>query len=287
MPEPLSYEVFVAEPIPQNVAELLPNGERRMFSPLSITLISGPRDAVLVDPPLTVDQTTAVGDWVESTGKRLTHIFATHGHGDHWFGAHDLSERFGAQVVAAAGTIEQMKRNVDIRPAFWDALFPGQLPDTPITAVVPPNNRFELEGHELRIIEVGHSDTDGTSVLHVPTLDLVVAGDVIYNGVHQYLREAQGDGITEWLRAIDTVEALHPRFIVAGHKNKDLDDDAARTVAQTREYLNAAAELLTKHDTAMGFFDAMLERFPDRLNAGALWAGATALYAGRASASTE
>ena len=61
----LGYDVFIAEPIPQNVTELVPNGERRMFSPLSITLIYGEKDAVLVDPPLT--------------------IFATHGHGDHWF----------------------------------------------------------------------------------------------------------------------------------------------------------------------------------------------------------
>jgi len=32
----LGYDVFIAEPIPQNVTELVPNGERRMFSPVSI-----------------------------------------------------------------------------------------------------------------------------------------------------------------------------------------------------------------------------------------------------------
>ena len=52
-----------------------------MFSPLSITLIHGENAAVLVDPPLTRDQ--AGGDWVERSGKNVTHIFATHGHGDH------------------------------------------------------------------------------------------------------------------------------------------------------------------------------------------------------------
>src|SRR5262249_29115640 len=40
----LGYEVFIAEPIPQNVTELVPNGDRRMFSPLSITLIHGEND---------------------------------------------------------------------------------------------------------------------------------------------------------------------------------------------------------------------------------------------------
>ena len=61
----LGCDIFIAEPIPQNVTELVPNGDRRMFSPLSITLIHGENDAVLVDPPLTIDQAKAVGDWVE------------------------------------------------------------------------------------------------------------------------------------------------------------------------------------------------------------------------------
>ncbi|MFF4150214.1 MBL fold metallo-hydrolase [Streptomyces sp. NPDC001651] len=276
---PLAYDVFVADPIPQNVTDLVPNGDRRMFSPLSVTLVHGERDAVLVDPPLTTEQAEAVGDWVESTGKNLTHLFATHGHGDHWFTAGVLAERFGAQVVASEGTIKEMHRNVAIRPQFWDRLFPGQIPDAPVTAVTVPGNRFSLEGHDLVIVEVGHSDTDETSVLHVPDLDLVVAGDVVYNGVHQYLVESGNGGRDAWRKAIDVVEGLRPRRIVTGHKNKALDDDATRAIAETRLYLDTADELLGQHDDALGFFNAMLERFPDRLNPGALWGGAVALYA--------
>ncbi|MFB9767735.1 hypothetical protein ACFFOS_25405 [Nocardioides kongjuensis] len=106
-----------------------------------------------------------------------------------------------------------------------------------------------------------------------------MAGDVIYNDVHQFLREAQGDGINAWLRAIDAVESLRPRLVVAGHKNKVLDDDARRTIRETREYLTTAATMLAEQTTALDFFNAMLQRFPDRLNPGALWGGATALYA--------
>lgn len=275
----IRYEVFVADPVPLVVDQPLPNGEQRMFSPLSVTLISGQRDAVLVDPPLTRAQAEQVAAWIEAGGKRLTRIFATHGHGDHWFTAGLLAERFGAEVVASAGTIMQMHRNVAIRASFWDKMLPGQIPDAPVTATTPPGNRLTLEGHELRIVEVGHSDTDETSVLHVPDLDLVVAGDVIYNGVHQFLVESKDGGRDAWRKAIDIVEALHPRHVVAGHKNKDLDDDAGRTIAQTREYLDAVEELLPRHATALGFFGGMIERFPTRLNPGALWSGAAALYA--------
>jgi hypothetical protein len=43
-----------------------------MFSPLSITLIHGVNHAVFVDPPLTTDQASAVGDWELASGKNLT-----------------------------------------------------------------------------------------------------------------------------------------------------------------------------------------------------------------------
>ena len=273
----LGYGIFVAESIPQN-NQPLPNGDRPVWSPLSTTLIHGHSDAVLVDPPFTREQAHAVIDWVRGSNKNITHIFVTHGHGDHWFTAGMLADEFDAQIVATAGTIEQMHRNVAMREAVWDKLFPGQIPETTVTAVAAENNRIELEGRRLDIVEVGHTDTDATSVLHVPGLDLVVAGDTVYNGVHLYLAESADGGRDKWRSAIDIVENLEPRCIVAGHKNKDLDDSAARTISQTRDYLNSADELLSQHTTALGFFNAMVERFPDRLNPGALWLGAAALY---------
>jgi glyoxylase-like metal-dependent hydrolase (beta-lactamase superfamily II) len=275
----LGYDVFVSDPIPLNVPGQIPNGEQHMFSPLATTLIYGETDAVLAEAPLTRSQATAVGDWVEASGKNLTHIFASHGHGDHWFTAPMLAERFGAQVVASAGTIEQMHANVSTRPALWDKLWPGQIPPSPVTAVAVPGNRFTLERHDLVLVEAGHADADDSSVLHGPDLGLVVAGDVIYNGVHQYLGESAKGGRDAWRRAIETVKALGPRWVVASHKNKDLDDDAARVVPETRQYLDDADDQLTKNSAAIGFFNAMLERYPNRrLGATILWAGTSALY---------
>jgi glyoxylase-like metal-dependent hydrolase (beta-lactamase superfamily II) len=119
-----------------------------------------------------------------------------------------------------------------------------------VTAVTVPDNRFTLEGQDLVIVEVGHTDTEATSVLHVPDLALVVAGDVIYNGAHQYLSEAVLAGLDKWRLAIDQVESLGARSIVAGHQNSKLDDDAARTIAETREYLDVAEELLNTEKNA-------------------------------------
>ena len=108
----------------------------------------------------------------------------------------------------------------------------------------------------------------------------MVAGDVIYNGVHQYLGESANGGRDAWRKAIDGVNALRPRWVVAGHKNRELDDAAARVIAETRQYLNDADDLLEKNSTARDFFAAMLQRYPSRrLGATTLWAGTSTLYA--------
>jgi glyoxylase-like metal-dependent hydrolase (beta-lactamase superfamily II) len=274
--ENLTYEVFVNDPPPQD--GFLPNGEPKRFSPEASTLIYGSRDAVLTDPPMTTDQAGALGDWIAGKGRNLTDIFVTHGHGDHWFAAGPLAERFGARVVATAGTIAQMHANVAMRPLLWDKVFAG-IPPTPVTAVTVPGDRFALEGHELVIVEVGHTDTDDTSVLHVPDLELVVAGDAIYNGAHVYLAQSVAvGGFEPWREAIDKVEALEPRHVVTGHPNHRLDDDAARTIAETRQYLDDAEELLRTESTAVDFFNAKIERYPNHIGRTVLWVSAAALY---------
>ena len=147
-----------------------------------------------------------------------------------------------------------------------------------MTAVTVPDNRFALEGKDLVIVEVGHTDTEATSVLHVSDLGLVVAGDVIYNGAHLYLSESSLAGLDQWRSAIDQVESLGARHIVAGHQNSKLGDDAARTIADTREYLDVAEEQLRTQNTAADYFNAMVERYPDRLGRTVLWATAQAVF---------
>lgn len=106
----LRHDVFVTPAVPQSSGTLnLPDGEPMVWSPLATTLIHGEYDAVLVDPPFTTDTTREVLAWVEKTGRDLTDICITHGHGDHWLGVPVLLERFPEAVVrATAGTKAHM-----------------------------------------------------------------------------------------------------------------------------------------------------------------------------------
>ncbi len=271
----LRYEVFVNDGVRRERDMRLPDGSPVVSSPVASTLVLGDDDALLVDPPFTYDQIDRVGDWIERSGKRLAYIYATHGHGDHWFGANRILSRFpGAIAYATAGTIAMMHRQATTgRAQRWDVDFPGLIPDSPVVFQPIPAGGLSVAGQRCKAVEVGHTDTDDTTVLHVPAIGLVVAGDVAYNGVHQYLSESGAHGIQSWLAAIATVEALSPVAVVAGHKNRLLPDDPA-VLAQTRQYLLDAQRLLDETPTPRTFFDRMLALYPDRLNPGPLWYGA-------------
>src|ERR1700749_3832672 len=102
----LTYQVYVAPIIAMAGGGVPPGQSRATWSPISATLISGRHDAVLVDPLMTVEQGMAVADWVSITGKSLTTVYVTHGHGDHWFGLAAVRERFpGVRAVAKPAVI--------------------------------------------------------------------------------------------------------------------------------------------------------------------------------------
>jgi len=274
----LSYETMVHEGLRRNREQRLPDGSPIVSSPVTSTLIYGAHDAVLVDPPFTRDQVQRVGDWIEKSGKTLTHIYATHGHGDHWFGTDQLLQRFPSAVAyATEGTIAKMHEQASTgRAQMWDVDFPGQIPPSPVVYRPVPREGFELEGERVVPVEVGHTDTDDTTVLHVPSIGLVVAGDVAYNGVHQYLLESAHGGIKSWLQALNTVAALQPSAVVAGHKNKDLGDEP-KIIDETRDYLLDAQRLLAGKPSPNEFFDHMIRLYPDRLNVGPVWYSAVSL----------
>ena len=138
---------------------------------------------------------------------------------------------------------------------------------------------FELEGHRLVAVDVGHTDTDDTTVLHVPDLGLVVAGDAAYNGVHQYLAESGSQGRQDWLAALDAIEALEPRAVVAGHKRYG-SDDGPRVIGETRQYIRDFDRADQETSTAGELYWQLLAMYPHRVNPGALWLSAQAVKAG-------
>ena len=274
----LSYAVHVAPSLPTTVTDLPPDLDRRVWSPISATLITGERDAVLVDAVMTAGQAAELADWIVAAGKNLTTVYVTHGHGDHWFGLGMILERFpDAKAVAIPSVARKIASQIgsDFVETFWKRRFPGEIPENLVGVEELEGDRFELEGEELVAVDLGHTDTDDTTALHVPSIGLVVAGDAAYNDVHLYLAESDAGGRRSWLTALDTIEKLSPRAVVAGHKRPERADDP-KILEETRQYIRDFDALAARTATPLELYTEMTARYPDRVNRGALWGSARA-----------
>src|SRR6185369_4439156 len=157
---------------------------------------------------------------------------------------------------------------------IWKAAFPGQIPGQLVVANELDGQVITLEGHELVVVELGHTDTDHSTCLHVPSIGLVVAGDAAYNDVHLYLAESNTGTRQEWMAALDKIEALEPRAVVASHKRPGNPDDP-RVIEETRQYIRDFDRLAEATTTARELYDKMLALHPNRVNpAWALWSSA-------------
>src|SRR5260370_41182377 len=189
----LTWDVFLSPSIPAITSDLPPGEKQRPWPPISSTLISGERDAVLVDTPITLEQASALANWVAARGKNLTTIYATHGHGDHFFGASTVLERFpGARFVARPEVIKIMRQQASPESlgTFWNPRFPAQISSQLAIAEAFPGSVVHLEGHDLVSVPLGFTDTASTTCLHVPSIGLIVAGDAAYTAVHLHLSQS-------------------------------------------------------------------------------------------------
>jgi glyoxylase-like metal-dependent hydrolase (beta-lactamase superfamily II) len=138
---------------------------------------------VLVDAMTTVAEAEALANWVALHNRNLETIYITHAHFDHFFGLSVLLDRFPmARAIATPKTVKAMQ--MSFTPPverLARRLFPGQLAAKFVAPEAYERDTFTFEGHELRIIEQGHTDSPDTTSLHVPSIGLIVAGDVVYN----------------------------------------------------------------------------------------------------------
>ena len=281
MSSPLHLYVFVVPYKP--IAGLIPpmsKGEAT-WPATSVSLVAGERDAVLIDAALTTEDGEQVVKWIEATGKNLTTIYITHGHGDHFFGLNTILGAFPearAVTVAAVEPEAQGQLNPDYLQ-FWTTTFPGQISAHPAVPGALDGDVIDLEGHQLRVIAVAQADTAPSTIVYIPDLDAVIAGDVAYNGIHPWLAFTDHDKRMQWIASVEQVEALDPRIVVAGHKRPNApDDDPASILGGTKTYIRDFERSLSGSRSAQELVDKMMALHGDLGNPYTLWTAAQAVF---------
>lgn len=248
------------------------------------TLISGERDAILVDALLTTREGERLADWVRDSGKHPQAIFVTHGHFDHFFGAGPVLDAFpGAELVACDQRIVDQART-QIAPAamaHWNSWFAGQFSPSPALPALASSPDFDLNGHPVLCRTIGGADGALTSIAHVPDLGVICSGDIAYNNIHMWLWNSTPESRQAWLASLDAVAALKPSTVITGHKDPGApDDNAARVLDQSRRYLEDFEQTVARSSTPREVIDGMLAKYPSYGNRYTLFAAAATQFGG-------
>jgi glyoxylase-like metal-dependent hydrolase (beta-lactamase superfamily II) len=265
------------KPIPNSLPDWEP-GRQATWPATTATLISVDGQAVLIDSLMTITEGAELGRWIaRSDVGELTSIYVTHGHADHFFGATTVLEQFpDARLVARPEVADAAREQTSAGYLqVWTSFFPGQLTKHPAAPNPLSGNTLSVGQHDLVTIDVGPTDIAASSVVHIPELDIVISGDVAYNGMHMWLAGSTAATRHSWMKALDAIEALHPREVITGHKDPVApDDDAARILDESRSYLANFNHAAASCDSPRDLLRAVLDRYPHLGNPYTLWAAA-------------
>src|SRR6266478_5284789 len=258
---PLSIDVYVAPMRPYTCPDQLGEGEVATWAPSSSTLISGPTEGILIDALLTFENAEQIAAWAKSHDKKITGVYITHGHSDHWLGLARLLEHFPeVRGYAAPEVVGRAAWEAEFNKAtnYWTSRFPGELPEPPVVPEVLNSDEIVVDGQVVNLIHVGQGDVEGSTIFHVPSADAVVCGDVLYNNVHMMMYEADEAKREDWIASIDVVAALNPKIVVAGHKSVGAPD-LPENLAARQQYLRDFTTVASKDGTVDDLVHGMLE----------------------------
>ncbi|WBP87892.1 MBL fold metallo-hydrolase [Kitasatospora cathayae] len=250
------------------------------------TLILGERTAILVDAQLTRSAGRELAEWVAGKGRRLLAIVVTHQHPDHYFGAEEVLKLFpDAQLLAAPAVVEGIRRTVAAKVAQWKPVYGDDIPDHPLIPSPLLPQPLMLDRQVIPVLLLGQADCGESTVVHVPSIRTVIAGDFAGNGTHLWTADTTPAQRTTWGHNLGRIADLGVDRVIAGHRAPEQGDDAARVLAFTGEYLRDFDRLLAEHpDDPEALITAMNERYGELTLPSFLHLGAAANTAPAASA---
>jgi glyoxylase-like metal-dependent hydrolase (beta-lactamase superfamily II) len=232
------------------------------------TIVYGPTEALLVDGQNSMADGRAVAEQIAATGRHLKAIFITHPDHDHYTGLSAIVARFpGTPVYMAPAALAEYNRGAEQRTrqlAMWKQRMPATAPDSFVTPVALPAGNLSIDGEEFEVAKDRQGDvlTPSNSFVFIPSLNTMIAGDVVFNGIHPWLAASNAESRAQWRAALDQMASVHPRVVIAGHIATNATPNSPDAIAWTRDYLTAWDAERARATSADQLIAAMKQRYP-------------------------
>jgi len=212
------------------------------------TLIAGDKEAILIDAQFSLADAHRLVATILESKKTLTTVYVTHFHPDHYFGLAAIKAAFPkAKLVALPAALAEIKKTAAAKVKQWGPLYGALLPVTPVQPVALTGRTLTLEGHTLEI-KTAQGDSADNTYVWIPSIKTVVAGDIVFAGVHPWTRETTAAQRKAWIASLDEIAALGPTTVVPGHQDPKAKQDLS-AVKATRDYLIAFDDAVASSNT--------------------------------------
>lgn len=225
-------------------------------------LVSGQRDAILVDAQFSSHDAARLVERVKRSGKRLTTIYISGGDPDFYFGLDTLTQAFPeARVVAPAVIVEHIQQTREAKQAFWGPKLGDGAPARVVVPDVLRGDHLMLEGRMLQVVGLD-GPTPERSFVWVPSIGTVLGGIPVIAGEHVWMADTQtAQSRAYWLETLRKIESLRPRRVIPGHFFPGAPQDL-HAVRFTADYIRTFEEQAAQAADADALIAAMKQRYP-------------------------
>ncbi|CNF09214.1 MBL fold metallo-hydrolase [Yersinia mollaretii] len=231
----------------------------------SPVLITGAREAVLIDGGFTLSDGRYLLEAIKETGKKLTTIYISQSDPDYYFSLAPIKTAFpDVRVIAAPETIDAIKKSVDKKIEAWGTQLKDNGPQSFADIVMPEpfdDPEINLEGHSLKIINaIGLANR---RYIWVPALSSIFGGVLLFSGTHVWTADTVGaEARACWLKNLESMASYKPTVVIAGHMEPEAAIDYS-AIIYTRDYLLAFEDELARASDSVELIIAMTRRYPD------------------------
>lgn len=225
------------------------NPQDKAIFPVSSTLVSGPKEAILFDAQFSTKDGEQLVQMIRASGKTLKAIVITSGDPDFYFGLQPIVEAFPqVKVLATPQVVDHIRATKEAKLQFWGPQMKDGAPTSLTVPQATTQTQFTVDDETL---ELRHAN-DYAAYIWIPANRAIIGGTGVASGIHVWTADTQSEQQrSAWRSVLSEMQSLQPTQVVPGHYigDRPTGDKAIRF---TLDYLQSFEQALgAKKDRVM------------------------------------
>lgn len=217
------------------------NPQEKAIFPVSSTLVSGPKEAILFDAQFSTKDGEKLVQMIHASGKKLKAIVITSGDPDFYFGLEPIVKAFpDVKILATPHVVDHIRATKEAKLQFWGHQMKDGAPASLTVPQATTQTRFTVDGETL---ELRHPD-DYAAYVWIPANRAILGGTGVASGIHVWTADTQSsEQRAQWRNVLSEMQALQPTQVIPGHYIGELPA-GDKAIRFTQDYLQSFEQAL-------------------------------------------